>query len=72
MAEASAQAASAEARAGSGELVAGPFDVGNIGQVAVVRRELGEQKYLYAQFTGTGRPSRIPLAAVAVLSEKLD
>ncbi len=60
-------------RASGGTVVAGPFEVGEIGHVSVVERTLGqsETKYLYAEFTGQGRPSRIPLAAVSVLAEKI-
>lgn len=68
-AESAAQSAASRS---SGERVAGPFEVGNIGHVSVVKREMGDQSYLYAEFTGTGRPARIPLAAVATLAEKLD
>lgn len=52
-------------------IVAGPFPVGNIGQVSVVEREMGETKYLYAQFSGSGRPARIPLAACATVVDAL-
>ena len=53
--------------------VAGPFPVGNIGSVRVVERSYGERAVKYAQFeSGTSRPTRIPLAAVAVLAEELD
>jgi hypothetical protein len=60
-------------RANGGTLVAGPFDVGEIGHVSVIERTLGQSdtKYLYAEFTGQGRPSRVPLAAVTVLAEKI-
>lgn len=56
-----------------GKVVAGPWDVGNIGHVTVVERTLGnsDKNYRYAEFSGTGRASRIPLAAVAVLAEQL-
>ena len=56
-----------------GKVVAGPWDVGNIGHVAVVERKLGksDKSYTYAEFSGTGRASRIPLAAVAIVAEKL-
>lgn len=69
---AQADAASAK-RADGGTVVAGPFDVGNLGKVAVVERKLGgsEKTYTYAEFTGTGRPARIPLAAVGVLAEQM-
>lgn len=60
----------AEARNGS-KLISGPYDVGNLGRVAVVEREVGEHSYLYAEFTGTGRAQRVPLAAVAVLAEQM-
>ena len=52
-------------------IVFGPVPVGNIGQVAVVEREMGGKSFHYAQFTGSGRPARIPLAACAVLVEAL-
>lgn len=52
-------------------VVAGPFPVGNIGQVSVVEREMGDSKYLYAQFSGSGRPARIPLAACATIVDAL-
>jgi hypothetical protein len=60
-------------RASGGTVVAGPFEVGEIGHVQVIERELGSsgKKYLYAEFTGQGRPQRIPLAAVSVLAEKI-
>jgi len=60
-------------RASGGTVVAGPFEVGEIGHVQVIERELGQSgtKYLYAEFTGQGRPARIPLAAVSVLAEKI-
>lgn len=60
-------------RANGGTVVAGPFEVGEIGHVSVVERTLGqsETQYLYAEFTGQGRPSRVPLAAVTVLAEKI-
>lgn len=67
-----AQADSAKASGDSNlPIVAGPFSVGNIGQVAVVEREMGDSKYLYAQFSGSGRPSRIPLAACAAVVDAL-
>jgi hypothetical protein len=60
-------------RGSAGTVVAGPFPVGEIGQVQVIERQLGssETKYLYAEFVGQGRPQRIPLAAVSVLAEKI-
>lgn len=55
----------------TGELKFGPVPVGGIGQVSVVARKMGEAEYLYAEFTGSGRPARIPLAACAVLVDAL-
>lgn len=69
---AKSEAESAESGNG-GKLVAGPFDVGNIGQVSVVERtsEKSGKSYTYAEFSGMGRPSRIPLAAAATIAEQL-
>lgn len=69
--KATADAEAAKAKAESGEIVAGPFAVGNIGHVSVVERTMGESKYLYARFIGTGRPAQIPLAACAALVDSL-
>lgn len=70
-----ASTAQAESAKSSGDsnlpIVAGPFPVGNIGQVSVVEREMGDSKYLYAQFSGSGRPARIPLAACATIVDAL-
>lgn len=70
--QASADAANAQ-RADAGTVVAGPYAVGEIGEVRVVERTLGksETKYLYAEFMGQGKPSRIPLAAVSVLAKEI-
>ncbi len=70
--QASADAANAQ-RKDAGTVVAGPFPVGEIGQVQVIERTLGqsETKYLYAEFVGQGKPSRIPLAAVSVLAGEI-
>lgn len=56
-------------------IVAGPFKVGNIGSVRVVERTFGngDTVFRYAEYrnaTGT-RPTRIPLAAAAVLVDRL-
>lgn len=67
---ADAESAKGSADAG-GAIKFGPIAVGNIGNVSVVEREMGERKYLYAQFTGTGRPTRMPLAACAALVDAL-
>lgn len=54
-------------------VLAGPFKVGNIGEVSVVARQYQERTVKYARFaSGTSRPSMIPLAAVGVLAENLD
>lgn len=60
-------------QANGGTVIAGPFEVGKLGTVAVVERTLGssDKKYTYAEFSGSGRPSRIPLAAVGVLAEQM-
>lgn len=56
-----------------GEVVSGPFEVGNIGTVQVVKRQAGAESHLYAAFLPvSGRPQRIPLAAVAILAESLE
>jgi hypothetical protein len=66
-------AASAPAKQQVGEIVAGPFEVGNIGSVSVVEREQGSAKHLYAVYNPhSGRSQRIPLAAVSVLAGALD
>lgn len=66
-------AASAPERKQVGEVVAGPFPVGNIGNVSVVEREQGTQKHLYAVYAPhSGRTQRIPLAAVSALAESLE
>lgn len=65
-------AASAPAKQQVGEVVAGPFEVGNIGTVSVVEREQGTAKHLYAVYNPhSGRSQRIPLAAVSTLAESL-
>lgn len=71
-AQAETDAANAQ-KAQAGTVVAGPFPVGEIGSVQVVERTLGksETKYLYGEFTGQGKPSRIPLAAVSVLAKEI-
>lgn len=65
--------ADAASASNGGKVLAGPWDVGNIGHVTVVERTLGnsDKSYTYAEFSGTGRASRIPLAAAMVLAEQL-
>lgn len=73
MERATKAAESAPARQQVGEVVAGPFPVGNIGTVSVIEREQGTSKHLYALYTPhSGRAQRIPLAAVSVLAGALD
>lgn len=56
-----------------GEVVAGPFDVGNIGTVSVVKRQAGSEQHLYGVYTPhSGRQQRMPLAAIATLAETQD
>lgn len=69
--QATRDAEAAKAKADSGEVVAGPFPVGNIGHVSVVERAMGDSKYLYARFVGTGRPAQVPLAACATIVDAL-
>lgn len=55
------------------EWVAGPFPVGEIGQVGVIERESARGTFLYARFVpNSGRPSNLSLAACAVLVGALE
>lgn len=73
MQQATKAAETAKARADIGNVVSGPFDVGNIGTVSVVERPSGNDKHLYAVYQPhSGRTQRIPLAAVATLAGALD
>lgn len=72
---ASEQAASVAKRERPGTVIAGPFPVGNMGNVSVVERESqkGDHKYTFAEYQSAsgGRIKSIPLAAVAALHEEL-
>lgn len=68
--QASAEAADAK-KSDDASYVFGPVPVGNIGTVGVIEREYGERKFLYARFTGTGRPANLPLAACSTLVDAL-
>lgn len=73
--DAVAEAQSVAPRKDSGEVVAGPFEVGGTGSVSVVRKTFGnsDKSYLYAEHVPAsgGRAKSIPLAAVAVLAEQM-
>ena len=66
-----ADAQSAKAKTETGDIVAGPFPVGNIGHVSVIEKTMGDRAYLYARFVGSGRPAQVPLAACAALVDAL-
>lgn len=68
-----AQAAQVEPRTETGEHVAGPFPVGNIGQVEVRAHTRGTHTTQVGVFhpAGGGKTQRMPLAAIAALSEGL-
>lgn len=72
--DAVAQAVTVE-RKSSGEVKAGPFEVGGAGNVSVIERTIGggDKKYLFAEYvpTGGGKAKSIPLAACAVLAEQM-
>jgi hypothetical protein len=68
------QAAQVQPRQRVGTVVAGPFEVGGLGEVSVIEREQGNtgKSFTFAEFvTPGGKPKSIPLAAVARLSEEL-
>lgn len=72
---ASVQAESVQPRK-SGEVVAGPYPVGNAGEVSVIERPASkdsDNKYLFAEYTpaGGGKIKSFPLAAVATLAKEL-
>lgn len=55
-------------RKSTGKVLAGPFPVGNIGEVSAIERGT----VTYAEFVGTnGRAKSIPLAAVGTLHAEL-
>ena len=73
-ASAAEQATQVQPRQRVGTVVAGPFEVGGLGEVSVIEREQGTtgKKFLWAEFASPGgKPKTIPLAAVARLSEEL-
>lgn len=68
-----AQAAEVTPRKEAGEVVAGPFPVGNVGNVEVRALTRGQEAYHVGVFhpAGGGKSQRMPLAAIAALSEGL-
>lgn len=68
-----AQADQVAPRKEVGELIAGPFAVGNIGECEVRTVTRGTAEYTNAVFTptGGGKTQRMPLAAVAVFAREL-
>lgn len=68
-----AQAAEVEPRKETGEQIAGPFPVGNVGEVEVRAHTRGSNTYHVGVFhpAGGGKTQRMPLAAIAALSEGL-
>lgn len=68
-----AQAAQVEPRKEAGDHIAGPFQVGNVGEVEVRAHTRGSHTTHVGVFhpTGGGKTQRMPLAAIAALAEGL-
>lgn len=68
-----AQAAEVTPRKEAGEVIAGPFPVGNVGTTEVRAMQRGSETYHVGVFhpAGGGKSQRFPLAAIAALSEGL-
>lgn len=68
-----AQAAQVEPRKETGDHIAGPFDVGNVGKVEVRAHTRGTHTTHVGVFhpAGGGKTQRMPLAAIAALTEGL-
>jgi hypothetical protein len=67
------QAAEVTPRKEAGDIIAGPFPVGNVGSTEVRAIQRGSETYHVGVFhpAGGGKSQRFPLAAIAALAEGL-